>query len=347
MQKLNQLPTKYRITIGVVLLAIIVLVILLLNNTFSQALNLIFPNKVEYIAAPSHTTMQTFNNDDCNAMPLYTTLELEDSRGNNQHYRIRKMPDNHCWMIDNLKLAAGTTLDASNTNLDGTEPADFASTWSTITAPVQATASHSNGKCTNDSTATLANGSGYLTCDGTAYTDDNDGFIAYSDPAGTGNSYYENCVAGTYNGTNEESLTGCGYLYNWYTATAGTGNYQKGSGTNATASICPAGWHMPYNTATNDFGVLNASMKNNTPSASSTASDATTHPNWFYNGPFEGSLSGIYSASLANVGTNGYYWSARTSSDDRLAYGLLFLYSAVNPGISDTRANGYALRCIL
>jgi uncharacterized protein (TIGR02145 family) len=343
MRKVRELSTKWRVVIASVLGVIVLFIVLWLSGVFSQALTLIFPGSVEYIAKPAHTTLQTFDGDDCAAMPTYTTLVLTDNR-DGQDYRVRKMPDNRCWMIDNLKLAGGATLDAGNTNLDGSEPADFASTWATITAPVQSAATHSNGKCTADSTATLANGSGYLTCDGADYADANDGFIAYSDPAGTENNAYENCTAGTYNGTSEESLTGCGYLYNWYTATAGTGNYQKGSGTYASASICPAGWHLP-----NDFGVLNASMKAGMPSAGSTTSDATTYPNWFYNGPFQGSLAGYYTSGFSWTGESVRYWASSVLTTNNARW-LSISYSGIVLGTSTSNLGnrpGFAIRCML
>ncbi|GHU07522.1 hypothetical protein FACS189431_2200 [Alphaproteobacteria bacterium] len=316
-----------------------------LNNTSlgDKAITIVPPN-------PPTANIQNFT-ETCTA-PYGTIRVLTDTR-DNQTYRVRCMEDAHWWMIDNLKLdpvkmtANSQTLTTSNTNLDGTEPADFASTWSTITAPVQATASHSNGKCTNDSTATLANGSGYLTCDGTAYTDDNDGLIAYSDPAAATN--YSAWVCNNQIAINKDSLTNCGYLYNWYTATAGTGNYQKGYGTNATASICPAGWYMPYNTATNDFGVLNASMLAGAPASSSITGSAAVRPHWRYNGEFQGSPSGNYINSFANTGSYGYYWSARAYSD-MVATNLSFFYADVSPGRDGSagiKYGGYALRCIL
>lgn len=43
-----------------------------------------------------------------------------------------------------------------------------------------------------------------------------------------------------------DDYTKCGYLYNWYAATAGTGTYATSTqGTNVSGSICPTGWRLP------------------------------------------------------------------------------------------------------
>jgi uncharacterized protein (TIGR02145 family) len=276
--------------------------------------------------------------------PYGTIRVLTDTR-DGQAYRVRCMEYAHWWMIDNLKLAGGTTLNASNTNLDGSEPADFASAWATITAPVQSSATHSNGRCTADSTATLANGSGYLTCDGAGYADANDGFIAYSDPSAA--TDYSAWVCNNQIMINPDSHTDCGYLYNWYTATAGTGNYQK-SGTYVASSICPVGWHLSNNTVTNDFGVLNASMLAGAPASSSTTSSAVTRPHWRYNGEWQGTLSGYYSYVFFDAGRSGIYWSARAETGATMAASLTFNALSVNPGLYwHNKHFGHSVRCML
>jgi uncharacterized protein (TIGR02145 family) len=214
---------------------------------------------------------------------------------------------------------------------------------------MQASASHNQGACLK------ANGTGLgttsatgiiLTCDGGAtLSAANLSYAAYTNPAGTENSYYGNCTAGNYSGTSADSLTGCGYLYNWYTATAGSGSYTPSSGS-VTASICPAGWHLPYNTATNDFGVLNNAMATGA-TGSSTTNSATTWPNWVYKGPFEGSLSGSYVTGFTNQGYYGYYWSAHASSQTS-AHVLDFNHAIVYPGnYSYNKYSGLAIRCLL
>ncbi|MDR0398106.1 MAG: fibrobacter succinogenes major paralogous domain-containing protein [Candidatus Nomurabacteria bacterium] len=63
------------------------------------------------LAPTKPITMQEMTQKYCTSMPAYdktnpdpaSTLTLIDTR-NNQTYDIRKMPDNNCWMIDNLKI---------------------------------------------------------------------------------------------------------------------------------------------------------------------------------------------------------------------------------------------------
>jgi uncharacterized protein (TIGR02145 family) len=59
------------------------------------------------------TSMQTFGADAANckaAMQQGQVIILPDSR-DNQKYRVKKMPDDNVWMIDNLKYASGTYHD--------------------------------------------------------------------------------------------------------------------------------------------------------------------------------------------------------------------------------------------
>ena len=328
----------------------VIAALLLSGGITLAAIGITSPTSLSYQAPPGSTTMQSFTAADCEAMGTYTTVTLSDNRDGTS-YNVRKMPDAHCWMIDNLKLAGGTSLTAANTNLDGTQAAYFATAWNSISAPVQNAATRStNGICLSPNGTALGTTSGtgtYLTCNGTgAQSAFNTPYVAYTNPAGTENStMYENCTAGTYSGTSNNSLTGCGYIYNWYTATAGSGSYAPSSGS-VTASICPSGWRLPYNTATNDFGVLNNAMATGA-AGSSTANGAANYPNWLYNGPFQGSLSGYYYANFGAQGLEGHYWSAGASSNTHATF-LYFRPSGVDPGnVGYYKYYGMAVRCML
>ncbi|MDL2327719.1 IPT/TIG domain-containing protein [Ruminococcaceae bacterium OttesenSCG-928-A11] len=284
--------------------------------------------------------IQNFN-ETCSA-PYGTIRVLRDNR-DNQNYRVRCMEDGHWWMIDNLKLAGGTTLTTANTNLNGTQGSDFAAKWATLSAPVQDTATHNNGVCTNDSSVTITNGSGFLTCDGEGYTDASDGFVAYSDPAKGTKLLTWMCNSQVM--VNRDSLTNCGYLYNWYTATAGSGKYTTAPHTSVTASICPAGWHLPYNTSTDSFAVLNNSMLNGYPSSATYTNTTATRSNWRYNGKFQGTSSGNYYSSFSSQ-YNGYYWTARSYSDV-YAYSLSFDSESVRPNMIPNKFYGQGIRCTI
>jgi uncharacterized protein (TIGR02145 family) len=262
---------------------------------------------------------------------LYTVI-VKDTR-NNQDYRVRKMPDGKCWMIDNLKLANATLTSAdSNVTANFTIPAN----------PMNKSADHGNGVCVGGT----ASGTGaYLTCDGTStQSAANTPYIAWTDPSSADNSYSDNCT--DQNGVSSDSLTGCGYLYNWYTATAGSGSYANTSGDMA-QSICPAGWRLPSaGTGTaNEFSVLNGAMLNG--GSPSTANTAATRPNWRDKGPFEGSTAGYYYSGFINTGHYGYYWSSSAASTTTVLI-LNFNYSTLYPGNNAYGKNyGLSVRCVL
>jgi uncharacterized protein (TIGR02145 family) len=144
-------------------------------------------------------------------------------------------------------------------------------------------------------------------------------------------------------------LTGCGYLYNYYTATAGSYSQAAYVATtrNATGSICPANWRLPSGyDATGDFAILNASMNAGAPTAGSTANTSDYRQNWQPTGAFAGALSGAYTSSFVVQGSYGDFWS--TSVDGATnAYYLEFSSSYLDPGTRFyTRNNGMAVRCV-
>ena len=61
--------------------------------------------------------MQEFTGATCGSMSVGDIVSLIDER-NGQTYRIKKMQDNKCWMVDNIKYKGeGITI----SNVDGTE----------------------------------------------------------------------------------------------------------------------------------------------------------------------------------------------------------------------------------
>ena len=240
----------------------------------------------------------------CSAIPtpLYTvtdwspyTVVLTDIR-DDQDYRVRKLPDGNCWMIDNLKIA-NVTLNSTNSDnpaLGFTIPA---------TPTVSGSPAHNTAIYFNPSSHTA-------------------------------------CINNTGPTFNSNSLTNCGYLYNYYTATAGTAPSTVTSGT-AAGSICPSGWKLPTGIV-GQFAILNGAMHNG-----GGASTGNYYTNWLPPGPFEGALAGYYISSLNLVGSFGGYWSSSIYNASG-AYSLYFSYSGVYPGDnSTTRAHGHSVRCVL
>ena len=136
------------------------------------------PSRTETIGSSttSNITMQNFTQSNCNAMTVGQVVSLTDSR-NGQTYRIKKMQDNKCWMVDNMKyLGEGITI---------TNTAD---------STTGITYNNESGK--------------YNTVDGTStQSSTNSDKAFYNNPMS--NSY-------CYGTSIQSSYTKCGYLYNWY-----------------------------------------------------------------------------------------------------------------------------------
>ena len=260
--------------------------------------------------------MQEFTGATCGSMSVGDIVSLTDER-NGQTYRIKKMQDEKCWMVDNMKyLDEGITI----SNVDGTE-----------------------GIILNDTDGR------FNTVDGTI-TESTEN----SDKA-----FYNNPMSASYcYGTSiQSSYTKCGYLYNWYAATAGTGTYATSTrGTNVSGSICPTGWRLPSamsdgSTATGngtsytaaDFPVLNASMN----AGSLTTGSTSNYPaGWQFTGAWSGVFSGDWDNGFYNQGSLGFYWSS-TAYSSTFAWYLGFSSSSVSPGGSNYKYYGRAVRCVM
>lgn len=279
------------------------------------------PSRTETIGSSttSNITMQNFTQSNCNAMTVGQVVSLTDSR-NNQTYRVKKMQDKKCWMVDNLKYAGEANTDLAN--VDGTYGLVY----------------------NNES-------SKFNTVDGTSTQSSTN-----SDKA-----FYNNPMSASYcYGTSiQSSYTKCGYLYNWYAATAGTGTYATSTrGTNVSGSICPTGWRLPSassdgSTATGngtsstaaDFPVLNTSM--NAGSLTSGSTTSSYYANWQFTGAWSGVFSGDRYSGFVGQGSGGYYWSS-TATSSAVARYLSFSSSFVNPGNSNrSKYYGFAVRCVL
>jgi uncharacterized protein (TIGR02145 family) len=227
------------------------------------------------------------------------------------------MPDGKCWMIDDLKLEL--------TDSTILIPAD-----SNVSANTSVTLDRRNEYNGNFLTY------GYMA--GDIWAQVNPG-----DPLESGT---EHCVFGHMIDPN--SITGCGYLYNWYTATAGSGTKVIESGY-VTSSICPKGWHLPRGAdgtaAQNEFYTLGLAMRNS--STSSPILTNTIHDkDWWHTGLFAGSQSGYYIFRLSSQGSAGYLWSSSAYSSDH-AFNLSFDYRGTHFGTDDrSKYYGYAVRCL-
>lgn len=271
----------------------------------------------------TNINMDTFTSIDCGSLSVGDIVSLTDER-NGQTYRIKKMQDEKCWMVDNMKYK-GEGITISNIG-DGTE-----------------------GITLNDTDGR------YNTVDGT------NGAAISGIGTNWDKAFYNNPMSASYcYGTSiQSSYTKCGYLYNWYAATAGTGTYATSTqGTNVSGSICPTGWRLPSamsdgSTATGDgtsytaadFAVLNASM--NAGSLTSGSTTSSYYANWLFTGAWSGVFSSRWDNGFGYQGSLGYYWSS-TANSSTYARRLGFDSPYVYPGnINVDKYLGFAIRCVM
>ncbi|MDR1300302.1 MAG: fibrobacter succinogenes major paralogous domain-containing protein [Candidatus Nomurabacteria bacterium] len=288
------------------------------------------------------TTMQSMTKAKCDALTLNETITLRDAR-DNQEYRMRKLADNNCWMIDNLKLELeqGMTLTPATTNLKtGTEvTVDFA--WDNFTSG------------TRDTTGKFVT-SGRLTKIGSSATGtDHDEYNAWRQANPNTTNECQNNIGDSGNSGlsyNTNSKTKCGYLYNFYTAAASTALNTQTSGT-ANGSICPANWKLPSGLfgprdKTNDFAKLDLAYNGGT-GVDHNLSSPDTQNLWLSTGAWQGALSGGYYSNLFGQGRYGTYWSSSVGPAG-VTYGTNFDSGSVYPGTDNgDRANGFAIRCLV
>ena len=271
---------------------------------------------IRYFNPSTTTSMQEFTGTTCGSMSVGDVVSLTDER-NGQTYRIKKMQDNKCWMVDNLKYAGEANTDLAN--VDGTYGLVY----------------NNSGK--------------YNTVDGTdTQSTENSDKAFYNNPMSASYCYGDSI---------QSSYTKCGYLYNWYAATAGTGTYDTSTyGTNVSGSICPTGWRLPSatsdgSTATGDgtsytaadFAVLNASMN---AGSLTTGSTSNYYAGWQFTGAWSGVFSGYWSNGFDYQGSGGYYWSS-TAYSSTSAWYLDINSSGVYPGgSSGSKYYGFAIRCV-
>jgi uncharacterized protein (TIGR02145 family) len=285
----------------------------------------------DFAIAPA---MQEMSVDYCdNEMSIYPTddskpdtVTLTDIR-NGQEYRVRKLADGKCWMIDNLKLELtdGMILTPQDTNV-------------TTDTTVALAAGGLTGNFTTEN---------YLTADNTNATGtDYDNYNAWrqanpNDPNSANTIMCRTDDGLTYN---KDSTTGCGYYYNFYTATAGTADNTKITGT-AEGSICPAGWRLPTGATSGDFANLD---KIYPPGIGDYhTSDLSLQNLWLSAGAWQGTLGGGYSSTFISQGSAALYWSSSVFSVNNTYY-TYFNGGGVRPGtISTARNSGFPVRCII
>ncbi len=275
--------------------------------------------------------MQNFTSATCDTLTRGQTQVWTDSRDGHK-YRIKKMADDKCWMIDNLRYA-----------------------YSSWQQPA------SGQYMTNNGQTSPANDSNYSVW-------------RYYNPG----SSTDRCSDG--------SKPGCyGYLYNWYTATGGTGVFSTPYSTNVNGNICPNSsssyttnapankWQLPtgggemHTNYNSDFAILNESMAHDTgANHPPNLGDSSPHtygyvgscdtnyhlvtylPNWQLNNTFQPAFTGHYQYNLHvnPINPNYIYWSS--SSYKYSSQGMVYVLDPARPGsASGNKFWGYSVRCVV
>ncbi|MBQ3271015.1 hypothetical protein IJH10_00205 [Candidatus Saccharibacteria bacterium] len=271
-------------------------------------------------------------------VPQRTLYDIRDR----ETYTIRKLADGNCWMTENLRkeLAQGEVLTPATSDVTSnvtvgaaTQPYDQASDnyydWGVGTGGTQTEAN------TDRWLSRSTKKDGIWTTETTPVQSVSDG--------------------------RKQDLTGedqkTGVYYNWYTATAGTGTWSiTTAGTQATDSVCPAGWQLPRYSAVNGtsttapnkswmYLIRDIYQVISTQGDQGTGSTANARLHAF---PFSLPYSGnVYwqSGGTEGQGARGRFWSAGATSQT-YARSLRFDGTNVWPEGSNGRLDGFSVRCV-
>lgn len=249
-------------------------------------------------------TMQTFGATQCTAMASGSVMALKDSRDNNV-YTVAKLEDGNCWMTENLRLLPNTiAFDDTNTNLP---------TSNFITAAADPNLDSSNTLCNTDDSSCVD------TIAFNSNTINRQLNPSHNDNVNSNRSWYS-----------------YGVMYNWYTASAGNGDYSMTSG-NVVGDICPAGWRLPTGGTGGEFATLN-SLANGGNTISS-AGLVKFPDNFIYSGDYNNTKPGGHNVY-------GRFWSA-TPDGTNNAFRLGVKDGEVTPIKSYGKWDAFAIRCIV
>ena len=264
----------------------------------------------------------------CTAAGTY----VYDNR-DNKIYLVRRLPDNRCWMLDNLALDLSDSniqqeLSITNTNADDHSLQCLISgeyNGSRCSSPY-ATARAANWSSSDSYTEPLVATSGQC--------DDNDRCV--NDPS-LGYWSADSIVYPTFGDGNHK----IGIYYNYCAASAGSYCYvaEDGSG-DAAHDICPKGWHMLTGTASGEYWDLWGVYLNGGIGSS------------YFRDGFSVVYSGYFSNGVASFqGREGEWWSSTDSYGLGGPSAMVYVFSNISfiadAGHIANRSEGLSLRCVL
>lgn len=257
---------------------------------------------------------------------------LTDQR-DGQTYAIAKLSDNHCWMIENLRIDAEDTRGESNRLL--AQGYDTSTTYGDFIGLANTENLFVTNYTSPNSVYYSGTQSGSATIDINTVNDPGNRMPRYN------NSYTQNRADNPT--SNTEAIYSYGNYYSWPAAIASTVYYET---TNTNTSICPRGWSLPR--GDNDSGGYKDLVAIIAQGELYTVAEKRIRrfPNNFLKaGVINGSLGG----SLSEVGRKGGYWSSRSvyANNSNTAVGLrMNSYGAVSIE-SSSKYIGQNIRCII
>ncbi len=288
--------------------------------------------------------MQDMTPEVCASTKAGENATLQDKRDGSE-YVVQKLEDGNCWMLQNLKLTK-----------EGIE--SWKAQYPDTENNVKLSSKYSN--VASDSTFSMPTTIASLSS---------------GNASQFGNSSNYNTTAQIYNGGSKDTKwqEGYGAYYNWYAATAGTGNASVTvDGQDVDASICPKGWRLPTSNKTSttatgynySFNKLVIDPLTGKPYA--TSNDANYKANAWKSANYTNATLGLTNASgavlsngffpaagsvdsgsLSIVGSGGRYWSS-TAYGGNIAYFLGLYTNNVYPSGNGAhqRYYGLSVRCV-
>ena len=211
------------------------------------------------------TYLQNLDASKCTTTAI-TAIDARDG----EEYKIQRLADGKCWMLDNLRLDLTNStilngLTTSNTHVDS--------------------ASLTSLKSGNRSAGAQYASSGFVKWDSSSSSN------VYNQAKA--NADYKDTTITSY-GAGSGKI---GVHYNYCAASAGSYCYDENAGTgNASYDLCPAGWRMPTGSSSGEYQALYTTY----------SSDATSFRNALST-PLSGRFD---SGSAYSQGSDGYFWSS-------------------------------------
>lgn len=255
----------------------------------------------------------------CGKLKTGDIITLLDYRDNTS-YKVKKLPDGRCWMVENLTLGSkgGVELTNADTNMpEGSTATGTAPSSGKYYLPPAGYQGNINSSSTKTNTSTVANFSN---------SNDNQAKLVYKAKGSTDNI--------TASPVPENTV-----YYNFYTATLGYSYYSSG-GTTSPRDICPKGWKLPTGGSGSNFTTLYGILGN----WETLTGDYTINNN--ANFSFAGFIT--TGSTPDYVGTVGVQWSSTsTYNGSSSAYALSrHIGGNVDPQNSYYKYYGNPVRCV-